>query len=91
MSKTQLLLYPFNIYNLQKPKTHLPLKEKLKSQFPFFNSGSNSRSVLVLNAVNFEVWVNWKVLDLRVLFLWLQELGQFDIKVKRYDQNTETS
>ena len=84
-------MYPFNIYNLQKPKTHLPLKEKLKSQFPFFNSGSNFRFVLVLNAVNFEVWLNWKVLDLRVLFLWLQESGQFDIKVKRYDQNTETS
>ena len=54
-SKTWMLLYPFNIYNLQKTKTHVPLKEKLKSQFSFFNSGSNSRSVLALNMIDFEV------------------------------------
>ena len=45
----------------------LPKKENIKCQFPFFNSGSTSRSVLALNTVDFEVLVNYKVLDLQVL------------------------
>ena len=68
----------------------LPKRKNKKSQFPFFNSRSTSRSVLALNIADSEVFVNYKVLDLQVLFPLLQESSQSDIGVKRYDQNTKT-
>ena len=71
-------------------KTHASKKENKKSQFPFFNSRSTSRSVLALNIADYEVFVNYKVLDLQVLFPSLQESSQSNIGVKRYDQNTKT-
>ena len=59
-----LLLYHFNIYNIQNLKTHASQKGKYKMSFPFFNSGSTFRSVLALNMADYEVLVNYKVLDL---------------------------
>ena len=89
--KTWLPLYPFNIYNIQNPKNTCSQKGKKKrSQFPFFNSRSTSRSVLALNIADSKVLVNYKVLDLQVLFPSLQESSQSDIGVKIYDQSTKT-
>ena len=34
--KTWLPLYPFNIYNIQNPKTHAPQKGKYKMSIPVF-------------------------------------------------------
>ena len=69
--KTLPHLSPFNMYNIQKNqnlKTHAPQKgEKKKCQFNFF------RPVLALKTVDFEVLLNYKVLDLQVLFLKPQE------------------
>ena len=36
-----------------------------------------------------EFVVNYKDVDLQVLFLWLQESGQSNICVRSYDKNTE--
>ena len=58
--KTWLPLYPFNIYNIQNPKTHASQKGNIKCQFPFFNGGSNFRSVLGFNTADSEVLVNHK-------------------------------
>ena len=67
----------------------LPKKENKKCQFPFFNSGSTSRLFLALEMADSEVLVNYKVLDLQVLFPWPQESSQSNIIVKRYGQNTK--
>ena len=72
-------------------KQMIPTKENKKCQFMFFSSGSISRSVLALKMVYSEVMVNYKVLDLQVLFSWLKESSQADIRVKIYGQNTKTS
>ena len=65
-----LPLYPFNMYNIQNPKTYAPRKENKKCQFPFFNSVSNSKLVLGFKTANSKVLVKYKVLDLKVLFPW---------------------
>ena len=68
--KTLPHLSPFNMYNIQKNqnlKTHAPQKGEKKCQFNFF------RPVLALKTVDFEVLLNYKVLDLQVLFLKPQE------------------
>ena len=57
---------------------------------PFFNNKSTSRSVFALNTADSEVLVNYKLLDLQVLFPWPQESSQSNIRVKRYDQNNKT-
>ena len=41
-----------------------PKKENIKCQFLFFNGGSTSRSVLALNTADYEVLINYKVLDI---------------------------
>ena len=69
----------------------IPTKENKKCQFMFFNSGSISKFVLTLKTVYSKVLVNYKVLDLQVLFSWWQESSQADIKVKIYGQNTKNS
>ena len=68
----------------------LSKKEYKKCQFSFVNSESTSRPVLALKTANFKVLVNYKVLDLQVLFLWSQELSQSNIRVNRYGKNTKT-
>ena len=68
----------------------LSKKEYKKCQFSFFNSESTSRPVLALKTANSKVLVNYKVLDLQVLFLWSQELSQSNIRVNRYGKNTKT-
>ena len=62
--KSWLLLYPFNIYNIQNPKSHTSQKGKYKMSFPFFNSESTSRSILAFHTADSEILVNYKVLDL---------------------------
>ena len=62
--KMWLLLYPFNINNIQNPKTHASQKGKYKMSVPFFNSGSTSRSILGFNIADSKVLVNYKILDL---------------------------
>ena len=57
---------------------------------PFFNNKSTSRSVFALNAVDFEILVNYKLLNLQVLFPWPQESSQSNIRVKRNSQNNKT-
>ena len=47
----------------------LPRKENIKCRFSFFNSWSTSRLVLALNTDDSKILVNYKVLDLQVLFL----------------------
>ena len=67
--KTWLPLYPFNIYITFKTLKHmLSKKENKKCQFPFFNGGSNFRSVFALSKEDYEVLVNYKVLYLQVVF-----------------------
>ena len=68
LPKIWLSLYSFNIYNIQNPKIHASKKENIKCQFMFFNSVSTSRLILALKIAYFEVLVNYKVLDHRVLF-----------------------
>ena len=59
-------------------------KENKKCQFSFFNSGSTSSLVLALKMEDYEVFVNYKVLDLQVSFPWPQESSQSSIEAKRY-------
>ena len=56
--KMWLLLYPFNINNIQNPKTHASQKGKYKMSFQFFNCGSTFWSVLAFNMADSEVLVN---------------------------------
>ena len=53
-------LYPFNMYNIQNPKTHAPEKENKKYQFPFFNSGLTSKLVLALKGQIMKFWLTTK-------------------------------
>ena len=88
--KTWLPLYPFNIYNSQNPKNTCSQKGKIKKVNFRFSTVGQLPGRVYLNIVDSEVFVNYKVLDLQVLFPLLQESSQSDIGVKRYDQNTKT-
>ena len=79
-----------SIDNIQNPKNTCFQKGKIKKVNFRFSTVGQLPGRVYLNIVDSEVFVNYKVLDLQVLFPLLQESSQSDIGVKRYDQNTKT-
>ena len=69
----------------------LPKKENKKKSIPVFRQWVYFQVGFGLKIANFEVLINQKILYLQVLFSWLQESSQSNIRVKRYDENTKTS
>ena len=86
-----LPLYPFNIYNIQNPKTHAPQKGKYKMSILVFQSWVNFQVCFGLEYGKF--WSFGKLqsfrsssllsVAIRIKLIW--------IGVKRYGQNTKTS
>ena len=58
---------------------------------PVFQQWVNFQVNFAFNMAKSEILVNYKVLDLQVLFPWPKESSQSDIRVKGYSQNTKTS
>ena len=81
------LYYNFNL--LQKKKRR-SLKFRMGiSWFSEFYPLLASSPLLIFKMIFLEFVVNYKDVDLQVLFLWLQESGQSNICVRSYDKNTE--